>query len=99
MQVKFGGGNDGCNGVGPLVKVEGRMNSKEYIRILSGKSLPYKYLITGLKFHIHGRECSMPSSTSSHLWMSAKNVPKNGDMATERIITAHLRSNPDKTTR
>ena len=41
MQVKFGGGNDGCNGVGPLVKVKGRMNSKEYIRILSGKSLPY----------------------------------------------------------
>ena len=44
--MKFGGGNVmvwGCisyNGIGPIVKVEGRMNSKDYIRILTGKLLP-----------------------------------------------------------
>ena len=30
-----------CDGIGPIIKVEGRMNGKEYIRLLFGHLLSY----------------------------------------------------------
>ena len=57
--VKFGGrsvmvwGCISCNGVGPLVKVEGRMNEKDYIKLLSTSSLPFMRSI-GITMHLHG---------------------------------------------
>ena len=30
-----------CDGIGPITKVEGRMNGKDYIRLLSRHLLPY----------------------------------------------------------
>ena len=45
--VKFGGGNVimwgciTCDGVGPLVKVKGRMNSDDYIKLFSDTLLSY----------------------------------------------------------
>ena len=45
--VKFGGGSVmvwgcmSCDGVGPLVKVEGRMSGRDYIRLLSQTLVPY----------------------------------------------------------
>ena len=51
--VKFGGGSVmvwGCisrDGIGPITKVEGRMNGKDYIRLLSRHLLPYMPSISG----------------------------------------------------
>ena len=45
--VKFGRGSVmvwgciSCDGIGPITKVEGRMNGKDYIRLLSRHLLPY----------------------------------------------------------
>ena len=79
--VKFGGGNVmvwgciSCNGVGPLVKVEGRMNSKDYIRILSGKLLPYiRSLGSNFVFMDDNAPCHRAHAVTR--WMSAKNVKK-----------------------
>ena len=42
--MKFGGevwGCISCDGIGPFIKVEGRMNGKDYIRLLSRHLLPH----------------------------------------------------------
>ena len=45
--IKFGGGSVmvwgciSCDGIGPITKMEGSMNGKDYIRLLSKHLLPY----------------------------------------------------------
>ena len=77
--VKFGGGSVmfwGCfgwHGVGPLVVVEGNMNSDDYVNILANSFIPWVSNYPGSIFQQDGASCH--TSSYSVWWMSTHNVP------------------------
>ena len=79
--VKFGGGNImvwGCfsaKGLGPLVRIEGKMNHKDYINILEDNLLPFiqeNYSTNHYKF----QDDNAPVHTAKNVkkWMSEKGL-------------------------
>ena len=68
--VKFGGGNVmmwgcvSCEGVGPLVRVEGKLNGDGYLQLLCGHLQPYAQAL-GPDFIFMDDNAPMPSSTQS----------------------------------
>ena len=61
--VKFGGGNVmmwGCVSgevVGPLVRVEWRLNGDSYLHLLSRQLATTSCIGTGSRIHFHGQQC------------------------------------------
>ena len=79
--VKFGGGNVmvwgciSCDGVGPIVKVEGRMNGKDYIKLLSNSLLPYmRSMGPEYIFMDDNAPCHRAHAVSQ--WMASKNIKR-----------------------
>jgi hypothetical protein len=77
--VKFGGGSVmfwGCigwHGVGPLVVVEGNMDSNEYVNILANHFIPWVDNYPGSIFQQDGASCH--TSTYSTWWMRTHSIP------------------------
>ncbi|CAB4389996.1 unnamed protein product [Rhizophagus irregularis] len=77
--VKFGGGSVmfwGCfgwHGVGPLVVVEGNMNSDDYVNILANHFIPWVNNYPNSIFQQDGASCH--TSSYSVWWMSSHNIP------------------------
>jgi Transposase/DDE superfamily endonuclease len=77
--VKFGGGSVmfwGCfgwHGVGPLVVVDGNMNSDDYINILANNFIPWVDNYPNSIFQQDGAPCH--TSNYSVWWMRTHNIP------------------------
>ena len=77
--VKFGGGSVmfwGCfgwHGVGPLVVVEGNMDSDEYINVLANHFIPWVDNYPNSIFQQDGASCH--TSIYSAWWMRTHNIP------------------------
>jgi transposase len=77
--VKFGGGSVmfwGCfgwHGVGPLVVVDGNMNSDDYINILANHFIPWVNNYPNSIFQQDGASCH--TSNYSVWWMRTHNIP------------------------
>ena len=77
--VKFGGGSVmmwgciSCGGVGPLVKVDGRMKAIDYIQLLNTSLLPYMSSMgSTFQFMDDNAPCHRTKTVAN--WMSAKNL-------------------------
>lgn len=79
--VKFGGGNVmmwgciSCDGVGPLVKVEGRMNGNDYIKLLSASLLPFMRSM-GPQYIFMDDNAPCHRAKSVINWMSSKKLQR-----------------------
>ncbi|CAB4490592.1 unnamed protein product [Rhizophagus irregularis] len=79
LTVKFGGGSVmfwGCfswHGVGPLVVVEGNMNSDDYVNILSNHFIPWVSNYPDSIFQQDGASCH--TSSYSVWWITTHNIP------------------------
>ncbi|CAB4485417.1 unnamed protein product [Rhizophagus irregularis] len=77
--VKFGGGSVmfwGCfgwHGVGPLVVIDGNMNSDDYVNVLANHFIPWVNNYPGSIFQQDGASCH--TSNYSIWWMRTHNVP------------------------
>ncbi|GES88637.1 IS630 family transposase [Rhizophagus clarus] len=77
--VKFGGGSVmfwGCfgwHGVGPLIVVEGNMDSDEYVNILANHFIPWVDNYPNSIFQQDGASCH--TSTYTVWWMRTHNIP------------------------
>ena len=77
--VKFGGGSVmfwGCfswDGVGPLVVVEGNMDSDDYVNILANNFIPWVSNYPNSIFQQDGASCH--TSSYSVWWMRTHNIP------------------------
>ena len=79
LTVKFGGGSVmvwgciSCNGVGPLAKIDGRMEGKDYTDQLSADLLPYMQSMgPEYTFMVDNAPCYLASVVSQ--WMSTNNL-------------------------
>ena len=79
--VKFGGGSVmmwgciSCDGVGPLMKVVGRMNAADYIKMLNTSLVPYMHSM-GPNFVFMDDNAPCHRAKSVLNWMMAKNLKR-----------------------
>ena len=74
-----------CDGVGPLVKVDGRMKAVDYIQLLNTSILPYmSSMVSTFEFMDDNAPCHRAKTVAN--WMSAKNL--------KRMEVWPLQSNP-----